>query len=106
MSSSLLSQLEEYAREDPQDPFNHYALALEYLKTDVVKAQLVMEQLIVMHSQYVPTYYQLGKLYAEKGDAEAALSTFERGIVAARNAGDHKALREIEGARLAVLYDN
>ena len=106
MSINILDRLEEFAREDPDDPFNHYALALEYLKTDALKAQLLLEQLIIDHHQYVPTYYQLGQLYAEQGKTEIAIDIFERGIVAARSAGDQKALREMEGARLAILYDN
>jgi hypothetical protein len=106
MSINILDQLEEFAREDPNDPFNHYALAMEYLKTDVVKAQLLLEQLLIDHREYVPTYYQLGQLYVEQGKTEFAIRVFESGIIAARNAGDHKAMREMEGAKLAVLYDN
>lgn len=106
LMSNILEQLEQYAKDDPHDPFNHYALALEYLKTDVAKAQQLFEQLITDHSQYLPTYYHLGQLYAGQGKTEEAISIFERGIIVARSAGDQKALRELEGARLAVLYDN
>ena len=104
--SNIIEQLEKFAKEDPDDPFNYYALALEYLKTDAARAQQIFEQLITDHREYVPTYYQLGQLYAEEGRTEEAISIFERGIVAAREAGDHKAMRELDGARLAVLYDN
>jgi tetratricopeptide (TPR) repeat protein len=106
MSNKLIEQLENFAREEPNDPFNHYALALEYLKVDVHKAQTLFEQLIGQHQHYVPTYYHLGQLLAGQGKTEQAIQIFERGIVAARNAGDQKALREMEGARLAILYDN
>jgi tetratricopeptide (TPR) repeat protein len=104
--SNIIEQLERFIKEDPDDPFNYYALALEYLKLDIVKAQKLLEQLITHHRTYVPTYYQLGQLYAEQGKTEDAISILERGIVIAREAGDHKAMREMEGARLAVLYDN
>ncbi len=106
LMSKILEQLEQFIKDDPHDPFNHYALALEYQKTDVVKAQHVFEKLVAEHSQYVPTYYHLGQLYAGQGKTEEAISIFERGIVVARAAGDQKAVREMEGARLAVLYDN
>ncbi|MEJ1239922.1 tetratricopeptide repeat protein [Chryseolinea sp. T2] len=106
MNNKLIEQLERFVQEDPDDPFNLYALALEYLKTDTTKAQSLFEQLTDRHKDYVPTYYQLGQLYAEQGRTEEAIQTFERGVVAARNAGDNKALREMEGARLALLYDN
>lgn len=106
MSSTRIQQLERFAKEDPDDPFNLYALALEYLKSDAGKARSIFEQLIDQHPQYVPTYYQLGQLCAEQGKTEDAVQILERGIVMARNAGDQKALREMEGARLAILYDN
>lgn len=106
MSNKLIEQLEIFAREEPNDPFNLYALALEYMKVDVGKAQSFFEQLIDQHHRYVPTYYQLGQLYADQGKTEEAIKVYERGIIAARNAGDEKALREIEGAKLAILYDN
>lgn len=102
----IIEQLEQFAKEDPHDPFNIYALALEYLKVDVVKAEQLFTQLVDQHTGYVPTYYQLGQLYAEQGKIEESLSIFERGIAAARAAGDQKAAREMEAARLAVLYDN
>jgi tetratricopeptide (TPR) repeat protein len=104
--SNIIEQLEKFARDEPDDPFNHYALALEYLKTDAAKAQEIFEQLIARHSKYVPTYYQLGQLYVEQGKTEDAISVFERGIVVAREAGDYKAMRELDGARLTALYDN
>lgn len=106
MSTTRIEQLERFAQEDPDDPFNLYALGLEYLKSDVSKAQTIFEQLVDQHPQYVPTYYQLGQLYAEQGRTEEAIQILERGTVAARNSGDQKALREMEGARLAILYDN
>lgn len=102
----MLEQLARFAQEDPDDPFNHYALALEYMKSDMQRARAIFERLVDKHSGYVPTYYQLGQLYAELGLSEQAISTFEKGIGVAREAGDVKAMRELEGARLAILYDN
>jgi tetratricopeptide (TPR) repeat protein len=102
----MLEQLARIAQEDPDDPFNHYALALEYMKTDVQRARAIFEQLIDKYGNYVPTYYQLGQLYAELGLSEQAISTFEKGIGVARETGDLKTMRELDGARLAILYDN
>ena len=35
--TSRIEQLKQFAKEDPNDPFNKYALALEYQKTDARK---------------------------------------------------------------------
>jgi tetratricopeptide (TPR) repeat protein len=91
--------------DDPQDPFNLYALALEYSKSDIHKAVEIFEQLIKSHSAYVPTYYQLGKLLIELSENKKALDVFDRGMTAAREQNDRKALRELQSAKQELLTD-
>ena len=50
-----LEQLRQFAAEEPHDPFNHYALALEYLKTNPREAENLFEQLLQQHPEYLPT---------------------------------------------------
>ncbi len=103
--SNILEQLKKFVADDPEDPFNHYALALEYLKGDTDAACRIFEQLVEQHGNYVPTYYHLGKLYLDLQRRDDAVRMFERGIAVARNANDMKAVRELEAARLEALYD-
>lgn len=100
--SSMIEQLEKFIEDEPDDPFNHYALALEYMKVNVVRAQGLFEELVLKHSQYVPTYYQLGNLYADLGKPDEAITTFEKGIAVAREMNDVKAVRELTAARDAI----
>ncbi len=102
---SRIEQLEEFAKEDPQDPFNLYALALEYQKIDLQKASIIFNKLIMQHEDYVPTYYHLGMLYEQLGQRDMAIQTFEAGIAAATRARDLKASRELQAARQALLFD-
>jgi tetratricopeptide (TPR) repeat protein len=104
--SARIEQLEEFAKEEPHDPFNLYALALEYQKEDTDKALATFNRLLAEHEQYVPTYYHLGKLYQLQGNLEMAIGIFERGITMAQMANDHKASRELQAARQELLFDN
>jgi tetratricopeptide (TPR) repeat protein len=103
--ASRIQQLEGFVKEDPDDPFNLYALALEYSKSDVRKAIEIFNQLLNEHADYVPTYYHLGKLYVDISENEKALAVFDAGIKAATDEKNNKALRELQSAREELLLD-
>lgn len=91
-----LEQLHQFLQEDPDDPFNLYALALEYQKTDTQKAKELFDTLLQKHEAYVPAYYHAGNLYCELNLERAALQIFEKGIAEARKQNDLKAMRELQ----------
>jgi tetratricopeptide (TPR) repeat protein len=103
--ASRIEQLEGFVNEDPKDPFNLYALGLEHAKSDTHKAVEIFNQLLKDHPDYVPTYYQFGKLLAESSENEKALNVFDVGITVATNQKDLKALRELQSARQELLLD-
>jgi tetratricopeptide (TPR) repeat protein len=98
MSAARLDMLLQYYREDPSDPFNGYALAMEYMNSDVEEARRYFEILLNSHPTYLPTYYHAAKLYQETGDREKATEVFEQGIALARQQSNTKALRELQSA--------
>jgi tetratricopeptide (TPR) repeat protein len=102
--TTRIEQLEQFVKDDPDDPFNIYALALEYQKFDIPKALSLFQQLTNSHAEYVPTYYHLAKVFEATGNTSEALQTLEKGIAVARHAGDHKAARELQSA-LAELEE-
>ncbi len=102
---SRLEQLLQFLTEDPNDPFNLYALALEYQKHDTKKACQLFDLLLTDHKDYVPTYYQAGKLFQEIGEREKSLQIFESGIEIARSKKDFKTLRELQAAQNELLFD-
>ena len=103
--ASRIQQLEGFVNEDPNDPFNLYALALEYSKSDGRKAIDIFNHLMNRHPDYVPTYYQLGKLYIEISENQKALEVLDLGITITRDKKDYKALRELQSARQELLSD-
>jgi tetratricopeptide (TPR) repeat protein len=100
-----LEQLEEFAKADPEDPFNLYALALEYQKSDRHKALAIFNDLTTHHDKYIPTYYHFGKLCIDVGDPEKAKMIFEKGIVLAGQHKELKAMRELKAALDELMHD-
>lgn len=98
MASPRITQLKEFIREDPSDPFNHYALALEYLNVDKQKALEIFNNILSVHHDYLPVFYQLGKLYEELNEYENAIESYNRGILIAQQKNDLKTLRELRAA--------
>ncbi len=47
---------------------------------------------------YIGSYYHLAKLFERNGDAASAISWYEKGMQAAKPAGDNHALNELRGS--------
>jgi tetratricopeptide (TPR) repeat protein len=103
--ASRLEMLHQYYIDDPDDPFNIYALALEYQKVDLLKTEFYFNILLTKHPTYIPVYYHAGKLYEELGEKNRAVEIFEAGINYARAAKDLKAVRELTSALNELMYD-
>jgi tetratricopeptide (TPR) repeat protein len=103
--SNRLELLQQFYNEDPHDPFNIYGLALEYLKTDLLKSRELFEKLLTSHREYIPTYYHAAKLYAELDDRDRAISVYRDGIEQAKRLQDQKALRELQSAYNELVFE-
>lgn len=88
-------KLEEMLVAEPDDPFLHYALALELAKEDQAAA---LERLAAMNDRFpdhVPAYFRRGQILAEAGDAQAAQQVLKTGIQVAKRIGDDHAAAEM-----------
>ncbi len=100
---SRLDQLFDFLEEEPNDAFTLYAIATEYLKTDMAQALAYYEKLLDGHPGYVATYYHAAKLYAELGNNEAAAHTFAKGLEVSLAANNRHAHRELQAAHQQFL---
>ena len=100
-----LEQLHQFLHEDPHDPFNLYALAVEYQKHDSSQALQYFERLTREHEDYLPVYYTLGKFYADLGNTESAIAAFEKGIEKAREQNEVKTQRELRSALDELMFE-
>ncbi len=91
--------IEEMLVTHADDPFLHYALALENQKEGLVdEAILILEKLQILHPDYLACYYQLGKMYESVGRNEKAIDAFLDGRRLAKKNGDIKAVGELSEA--------
>lgn len=105
MSSSRITTLLKFLKEDPNDAFTLYALATEYRKEDVGEARYYYEKLLSEHPRYVATYYHAASLYIELGNATLAEQAYKKGIEVAREQREALALRELQSAYNEFMFD-
>lgn len=96
MQAERLKILLQLIEDEPNDPFNYYAVAMEYLRNDPPKACASLEKIVVNFPDYLPTYYHLATLLAETNQQQDAETIFKRGIVLAEAQANNKALRELK----------
>jgi len=96
-----LNALQDFLREDPDDPFTRFALAQEYRRRgESNRALALLEDLRRDHPDYVGTYYHLGKLYEELDSAVNAVATYREGIERAGALNDTHSRSELQSALL------
>ncbi len=95
MNSKRIDMLQKFIEDDPTDPFNHYALALEYIEHDPVKAKNLLLKLIKENPAYLPAYYQAATLLIELGQNEAVIPTINQGIAEAKKQNENKTMNEL-----------
>lgn len=105
MNNDRLALLLKDYKENPDDPFNLYALANEYKNEAPLKALSYFELLIEKHPDYVPTYYHLAHLYIDFNQEEKAKATFEAGIQKATENHEPLLLRELKSAYNEFMMD-
>ncbi|WP_019987819.1 hypothetical protein [Rudanella lutea] len=105
MNTERIQQLLQFVQDEPHEPFNVYALAMEYLSTNPGQAQHYFEKLLNEHPQYLPTYYHAAQLYADLGDRTKAAMYYDFGLQLARQQGNQKTFDELQRAYRAFQDD-
>ncbi|TLP70494.1 tetratricopeptide repeat protein [Maribacter sp. ACAM166] len=96
---SRVEQLQEFLKEDINDSFLKYALALEYVRVEENDtARDCFLKLIKDDENYVASYYQLGKLNESLNEVEKAIEIYKNGIEIAKKIKDVKTLLELQEA--------
>lgn len=93
---SRLEILKRYYQEEPNDPFNGYALALELAKQSRQEGLVIMKELLPKFPDYVPLYYQTAILLLELGLNSECKEIVVNGIATAKQQNEWKALRELQ----------
>jgi len=103
---SRIELLQSFADQEPDNPFNWYALALEFQKDNPEKTVLLFHDLLKKHPEYLPTYYQAAGFFADRGDINLSRSIYESGIALAKKQNQNNTLRELQNAYQNFLFEN
>lgn len=102
--NNRIEQLQEFLKEDSNDSFLKYALALEYvLVKENDTAVNYFLKLIKDDENYVASYYQLGKLYELLNEEDKAIEIYKKGIEIANKIENKKTLLELKEAYHMLL---
>lgn len=94
-----INRIKDFLTANPGDPFLNHALALEYIKIgDDAEAGRIFENILTNDPSYIGSYYHLAKLFERNNDAAKAIKWYEKGMQAARAAGDNHAFNELRSA--------
>ena len=90
-------------RQKPDDAFIKFAIAQEYAGMQMDnEAMAYFNSLLTGFPQYLPTYYQLGKLLERKEDLTQAMSIYRQGIIVAKSTNDLKTAGELSEALMLI----
>ncbi len=94
-----IAQLRAFLQATPADNFLRHALALEYIKAgDDAAARTLFEEILAGSPDYVGSYYHLARLYERHNLPDKAAACYEKGMQAAKAAGDRHAYNELQAA--------
>lgn len=100
-----INKLKEYIIAAPADSFLQHALALEYIKIgNDDEARKLFENILEREPGYIGTYYHLARLLQRTGDNEGAIQWYEKGMTAAKKAGDQHTYNELQAAYEDLVY--
>lgn len=100
-----IDKLKEYLEASPTDSFLQHALALEYIKTgEEAVARKLFEDILQRDPNYIGSYYHLAKLLERTGEEKLAIEWYEKGMAAAKAAGDQHSYNELQAAYEDLVY--
>lgn len=98
--------LTQFTKEEPENPFNWYALALEYINSKPSETVTIFDKLLKENPDYLPTYYTAAIFFDQQNQIEKAKLIFEKGIYLAQKTNETKTLNELKNKYQNFLFDH
>ena len=105
MNEARINLLKNYIEEEPNEPFNYYALACEFLNGKEEEALVLFRRLLNDFPDYLATYYQAAQLLQEFDEEEEALAIYTQGIALAEAQNNAKTLNELKVAKQNLEFE-
>lgn len=98
--ASRIDMLKSMLEKEPEDQFLNFALGLEFANdvATVEEAEQQFKQVLARDRDYIPAYYQLGKLYESTLKPSEALEIYLLGLKKAKEQKNNKAVNEFSEA--------
>lgn len=93
-----IEHLLQFIKEDPDDPFNYYALALEYQSADKNQATRYFDKLLRDFPDYLPAYYHAAAFFINAESTDKVRQIYEKGIELSIRQSNLHAKKELENA--------
>jgi len=90
--------LEEALRQDPNNTFARYGLAMELFNNEPGNAWSHFEHLLQRHPEYSATYYQAGAFLIKHGRLDEAQKVLAKGVEVTGRQGKQHARAELQAA--------
>ncbi|MBC6367815.1 tetratricopeptide repeat protein [Algoriphagus sp. AK58] len=97
--------LKNYILEEPDNPFNYYALGLEIKEKDPEEASRMFDYVLENFPNYLPVYFPSAHFFFEHNQWEKARQIFEKGIEIASVQNEEKAKKELKNAYQNFLFE-
>jgi Tfp pilus assembly protein PilF len=97
--------LKGYCKAEPDNPFNFYALALEYRELDKPAAAELFDFVLSTFPNYLPVFFPAAHFFYEEGSLQKAKQVFESALVLAHDLQDEKAKKELANAYQNFLFE-
>jgi tetratricopeptide (TPR) repeat protein len=96
---SRIDMLVELLKKEPNDIFLIYALGIEHVaELNLVDAEAHFKRTLEINPDYVPAYYQLGKLFESQVKNEEALHYLRIGLEKAKEQKNNRSVNEFKEA--------
>lgn len=96
MKIDRLAQIQQFLKDEPDNPELKYFLAMEHLsRKEYGNALSVFQGIFELHPDYIANYYQYGLLLFESGKFAESKTVLEQGISKAAETGNQKAVSEL-----------
>jgi Tfp pilus assembly protein PilF len=100
-----IESIKEFLKSNPNDSFLQHALALEYIKLgNTAAARQLFETVLTREPGYIGSYYHLAGLLARTGETELAVDWYQKGMKAAKAAGENRAYNELKAAWEELVF--
>lgn len=105
MNEQRIRLLQEFIDQEPENPFNKYALAMEYYNEAPEDSLSMLSSLLDNYPDYLPSYFKAAHLLWEDEKWKQAEQVFIKGIELAEKLDDKKTLMELKTAYQNFQFD-